>query len=118
MPDLAGLFGQGLDEVRMGVADSDPKDMRHPFFRKSPKPSHGKKKSPEGYCCEFFLQQISGWRFDRREKGESEVDLLRRRENQSAIMGIECGERLCDLIGQIDRDEESLSAHYAKTSSN
>jgi hypothetical protein len=48
-------------------------------------------------------------RFDRGEKAESEVNLLRRRENQAAIMGIECGERLCDLVGQIDGDEESLA---------
>src|SRR5689334_16766814 len=100
-----------LKEVRMSVADSDPKDIRHPFFRKRPKLSYGKKKCPEGYGCEFFLEQISGWRFDGGEKSEGEMNLPRWGENQAAIMRIERCERLGDLVGQIDGDEEALSAH-------
>jgi len=87
-----------LKEMRVGVTNADPEDVRRTFFWESTESGHRQKKCAKRDGREFFLERIGGRRIDRGEKRQGEMDLRWSRKNQAAIMRVERDQGFCDFI--------------------
>src|SRR5205085_12618541 len=94
-----------LKEMRVGVTNADPEDVRRTFVWESAESGHRQKKCAERDGREFILERIGGRRIDRGERRQGEMDLRWTRKNQAAILRVERDQGFCDFIRYIDGDE-------------